>query len=107
MLAPEAMADIFRIDELSRLVDVTTGGFITKNTVDLYPFEYLQTGAATVNTPVCELCNGVINCNYPGTTGNTFALCYNTLALGQPRIFGKDADDDGLIDCLPIELQYK
>lgn len=107
MLAPEAMADNFRIDELSRLVDITTGGFITKNTVDFYPFEYVQTGAATANTPVCEACNGIITCNYPGTTRNVFALCYGLLALGQPGIFGKDADQDGLIDCVPITLQYK
>lgn len=107
MLAPEATADNFGLDDLKRLVDLTDGGFLTKNTADLYPFEFLQTGATTLDTPICDACNGVLTCNYPGTIGNTFALCYGFLALGPPGVFGKDANNDGMVDCVPIALQYK
>ena len=108
VLASEAAADSFRLDFRSRLVDTTDGdAFIAKNTDDLYPFELLQTTAATKNTPLCSACNGALQCDYPGTSGNTFAMCYGYLALGQPDVFGKDSNHNGNIDCVPIKLQFK
>jgi hypothetical protein len=108
VLAPEAAADSFSIDSQNRLVD-TTGGdaFIAKNTDDLYPFNLLQTTAANANIAKCSACNGVLTCNYPGTTGNTFALCYGYLALGPPDVFGKDSNGDGHVDCEPITMRFK
>jgi hypothetical protein len=108
VLAPEAAADNFMLDSQDRLVD-TTGGdaFIAKNTDDLYPFELLQTTAATSNIPICSACEGILHCNYPGTTGNTFALCYGYLALGPPDVFGKDSNGDGHIDSVPITMRFK
>ena len=108
VLTPEAAADSFMLDSLDRLVD-TTGGdeFIAKNSDDLYPFELLQTTAATSNTPICSACNGKLQCDYPGTSGNRFALCYGYLALGPPNVFGKDSNGDGLVDCVVIDLLFK
>jgi hypothetical protein len=108
VLAPEAAADNFMIDSQGRLHD-TTGedAFIAKNIDDLYPFELLQTTAAASDIPTCSACNGVLQCNYPGTVGNTFALCYGYLALGPPDVFGNDSNGDGHVDCVPITLQFK
>lgn len=108
VLSPEAAADSFSIDAQGRLVD-TTGGdaFIAKNSEDLYPFNLLQTTAANADIATCFACDGKLQCDYPGTTGNTFALCYGYLDLGPPSVFGKDSDGDGDIDCEPITLQFK
>ncbi|KAK3711358.1 hypothetical protein LTR37_009738 [Vermiconidia calcicola] len=107
VLTAEAAADSFALDSSNRLVDTTGGNaFITKNTDNVWPFGLLQTTAATANTPTCSACNGVLQCDYPGTTGNTFAVCYGYLSLGKEG-FGQDSDNDGSIDCTPIVLQYK
>ena len=93
---------------MSRLVDITAGRlFMAKNTQDLYPFALLQTTADAANTPVCEACGGILQCDYPGTTGNVFALCYGFLALGQPGVFGLDADENGDVDCRAVDLRFK
>ena len=107
-MTPQAAADSFTLDSEKRLVDTTDGNaFIAKNNKDVYPFQLLQTKAATANTPTCSACNGVLRCDYPGTKGNTFALCYGYLALGPPDVFGKDSDNNGEKDCFPIELLFK
>ena len=96
------------IDSQGRLHDITgNDAFIAKNTDDLYPFELLQTTAPTSDIPLCSACNGVLQCDYPGTIGNTFALCYGYLALGPPNVFGIDSNGDGHVDCVPITLQFK
>lgn len=108
VLAPEAEADFFSLDSLHRLIDVSDGNrFLAKNTEDLYPFELLQTTASADNTPTCSACDNVLTCDYLGTKGNVFALCYGFLALGQPSVFGKDANGDGHTDCVPIKLHFK
>lgn len=63
--------------------------------------------AQSDDTPVCSACNGILQCDYPGTFGNTFALCYGYLALGDPKDFGRDTDGNGVVDCRAIALQYK
>lgn len=108
VLSPEAAADSFSLDSSNMLVDITDGNkFIRKNLDDLYPFLLLSTEAASKNTPICSACVGVLHCDYPGTQGNVFALCYGYLALGPKHVFGKDSDGDGVIDCEPIKLQFK
>ena len=108
MLDIEAAADSFMLDSSNRLVDTTGGNaFIAKNSEDLYPFELLQTNASTANTPTCSTCNSTLQCDYPGTKGNTFGLCYGYLALGPSDVFGKDTNDNGDIDCFAISLRYK
>ena len=108
VLASEAQADFFSVDSMSRLVDVTAGDlFMAKNTQDLYPFALLQASAETGNVPVCEACGGVLRCEYPGTEGNVFGLCYGFLALGPREIFGQDADGGGEVDCEVVEMRYK
>ena len=93
---------------MNHLVDSTDGdAFITKDSQNVYPFQLLQTTAATANTPTCSACNGKLQCDYPGTKGNVFALCYGYLSLGPESVFGKDSDGDGHVDCVPIVLQYK
>lgn len=79
---------------------------MAKNSVDLYPFQLLKTKAPSVNTPVCSACGGALQCDYPGTTGNTFALCYGYLALGPVDIVGQDSDGNGNLDCTPIVVRY-
>ena len=108
MLANERQADFFTVDGMSRLVDVTAGRlFMAKNTEDLYPFALLQTTADVSNTPVCEACGGRLECDFPGTTGNVFALCYGFLALGPRGVFGLDADENGEVDCVVVDLLFK
>lgn len=108
VLASETQADFFSVDGMSRLVDVTAGRlFMAKNTQDLYPFTLLQTVAEAENTPVCEACGGRLQCDFPGTTGNVFALCYGFLALGPRGVFGVDADGNGVVDCAVIDLKFK
>ena len=107
-MTSEAAADNFKLDLFGRLVDVTAGNaFITKNKNDLYPFELLRTSATADNTPICSACNGELQCDYPVTQNNTFAMCYGYLALGPPSVFGKDSDNDGTVDCTPISLRLK
>jgi hypothetical protein len=107
VIKPDASADNFAIDSLNRLFDLTAGGFIAKNTKNIYPIEIIENTAAMNNTPTCSACNNVVQCDYPGTTGNSFALCYGYLALGQPGIWGQDSDGNGDIDCFPITLKMK
>lgn len=93
---------------MNRLVDITAGRlFIAKNTEDLYPFELLKTTADPEDTPLCEACDGELRCDYPGTMGNVFALCHGFMALGPKAILDKDADGNGVDDCVEIELRFK
>lgn len=98
-------ADFFSIDGMKRLVDGDL--FLTKNDVDIYPFALLQTTAENAYTAICDGCGGKLHCDFPGTTGNVFARCFNYLALGQPEYFGQDADGDGEPDCVVIDLLFK
>lgn len=108
VLAPEAGADSFSLDSAGHLVDVTDGSqYLAKNTDDLYPFQLVRSKAPSKNTPMCSACGGALHCNYPGTSGNTFAMCYGYLALGPKNVFAKDSDGDGEVDCTPIKLQFK
>lgn len=108
VLTSEAGADTFSLDSAGRLVDVTDGNkYLSKNKDDLYPFQLLRTEAPSKNTPLCSACGGSLHCNYPDTSGNTFALCYGYLALGPKSAFGKDSDGNGQVDCTPIKLQFK
>ncbi|KAK5175300.1 uncharacterized protein LTR77_000438 [Saxophila tyrrhenica] len=109
VLANDANADSFGVDSLGRLVDLTLGLFISRNTDNVYPWEFLVARAESANTPICSLCNGILSCDYPGTVGNTFAICEGALALGMPDVFHHDlgGDGDGDIDCRAIALQFK
>ena len=107
MLAPEAAADNFFINAFGQLVDITDGdGFLAKNGQDLFAFQLLKTKAASKNVPLCSACGGTLQCNYPGTTGNTFAMCFGYLALGPPDVFGTDPNN-GNKDCERITLHFK
>ena len=107
MLSPQSAADSFGLDSQGRLIDLSDDNqFIARNTDDLYPFELLRTKAATKNVPICSACGGKLQCDYPGTSDNTFALCYGYLALGPKSIFGKDSDNNGDVDCTLIDLQF-
>jgi hypothetical protein len=91
----ESPADNFELDSMGHLVDVTTGGqYLSKNTIDVYPFEYLRVTSEPDDTPTCYACNGVLQCDYPGTTGNTFAICFGFLALGSPDVFNSDGNTE-------------
>lgn len=107
VLSPQSAADSFSLDTQGRLIDLSDDNqFIARNTDDLYPFELLRTKAATKNVPTCSACAGKLQCDYPGTSDNTFAMCYGYLALGPKSIFGKDSDNNGDVDCTPIDLLF-
>lgn len=58
---------------------------------DFLPFLYLQANedVSEAQVPVCSTCDGVLDCQYPGTTGSVFAICFSGqyLALGPAGSF--------------------
>jgi hypothetical protein len=90
-------ADAWKLDAQDRLVDTNDKNFfITEQSGNVEPFVLLAKTAPTAETPTCSTCGGSLVCNTPGSTGNTFGLCFGFLALGKPSSFGANSG------CTPI-----
>lgn len=93
----------FGIDDLSRLKITSPNAIVDRNSRDPFPYLFADNDSpAFANALSCSACNGTLSCDYPGTTGNKFAICNGFLSLGVDSAFG-DGRDEGR--CQVIELQ--
>ena len=107
VLASEVAGDVFTLDRRGYLIDLSDGKkFVAKNNNNVYPFDFLKTSPEKDNRLVCSACDGKLTCNYPGTEGNVFGLCYGYLVLAERGIYGIDSNSDGHVDCTEIEMQF-
>ncbi|GAB7358881.1 hypothetical protein MBLNU230_g4104t1 [Neophaeotheca triangularis] len=102
--ASNATATAFGLGPAGQLIipDFTSNTSNTSNTStsyivagraipDFLPFLYLQPNedVPEAQAPICSACDGVLNCQYPGTADNVFATCFSGqyLALGPVESF--------------------